>query len=164
MRFVPYEKITYKTKLGYNQIIKRIQDTIEPKKFIRLIKGNQKKAYEGKVQGNNFTINRIITFTNVFSPVIYGTITKEKDETRIDIKLKLQPVVIAVMIAWLGVVGYIFVSSLINYMMNDVLNKNFSTSLLVLAVGYIMMTGAFKSESGKEKSKLEELFEAVAEK
>ena len=163
MKFVPYEKITYKTKLEYNEIVKRIQDMIEPKKIIRLIKGNAKKAHEGKTWENGFAMNRIMTFTNVFSPAIYGTMTKENDGTRIDIKLKLQPMVIAVSIIWLGVVAYILFSSLINLIVNGVSNKNVTTALLVLAIGYIMMIGAFKSEGGKDKDRLKELLEAEIE-
>ena len=163
MRFVPYESITYKTKLECDEILKRIKGTIEPKKVVRLIKGNAKKDYEGKVEENKFAINKIISFTNVFSPVINGTITKENDEVKIDIKLRLHTIVIAVMVIWLGYVGYIFFGNLFYLIVDNISSKNLSTSFLVLVVGYIIMTLAFKSECGKEKSRLMELLEIEVE-
>ena len=160
MALIPYESLSYTTKLEYDEIVKRMQSIMEPKKSIRIIKGNSKMDYEGKFQENTFEIKRIVTFTNVFSPVIYGTTKKENDGTKIDIKLKLRAVVIVVMFVWLGVVGYVFFSSLVNFFIHDVSSKNLSTSLLVLAVGYIVMVGSFKSESTKDKNKLKELLEA----
>ena len=162
MSFLPYESITYKTKLGYGEITERIKNAIEPKKFIRIIKGNTKKAYEGKVQENKFLINRIMTFTNVFSPGIHGTIINENDEVKINIKFKLQTMVIAVLVVWLGLVVCVLFSSLINLFIHDVSNRNWLTALLILAVGCVMMIGAFKSECEKEKKMLEELLELTS--
>lgn len=159
MAFIPYDVFSFKTKLDYNEIKERIQNLTEPKKIIRLIKGNSKKAYEGKVQENNFTINRIVTFTNVFSPNIYGTMAKEDDGIKIDLKFKLHTMAIIVMIIWLGVVGYVFINSLMDFIANNVSNKDLSTSVLILVGGYIIMTLAFKTECKKDKIMLEELFE-----
>jgi len=163
MAFIPYESVSYKTKLEYNEIIKRIQDTIEPKKIIRLIRGNSTKPYEGKLKENYFEMNRIISFSNVFSPVICGTIEELNDEIKIDIKLKPHARVIAVMVIWLGFVGYIFFSSLFNYFINSISDNNLFTSLLALIVGYIIMIWSFKSEGKREKNRLMELFEVKNE-
>ena len=164
MILVPYETISYKTKLGNDQITKRIQEIIEPKKTIRLIKGNSKKAYEGIVRESSFNIRRMITFTNLFSPNISGTMVKENDEIRIDLKFKLQAIIIVGMIIWLGYVGFVFFTSLGNLIVHDVSDKNLFTSLAMLVLGYIIMTMAFKSEIGKDKKMLEELLEAETEK
>jgi len=159
MAFIPYGKISYKTKLNYDEAVKRLQEDVEGKKLIRIIKGNQKKDYEGKFAENKFEIRRILMFSNVFSPEIFGTIKEENNEVKIDVKFKLRTIVLVVMSIWLGYVAYIFIVSLVNFIFYDIPSKNLTMSLLVLVVGYIFMTGAFKGECKKEKSKLEEILE-----
>ena len=163
MRFIPYESISYNTKLEYNEIIKRLEDTIEPKKSYRIIRGNSKKTYEGKLKENAFEMNRIVSFSNVFSPIIHGTIEKNNDELKIDIILKLHARVIMVMVIWLGVVAYMLFGSLYNYFINNVPDNNLLTSLFVLIFGYLIMFGAFKSEGGRDKKILAELLDAEIE-
>ena len=92
MKYIPYENLTFATKLSKGQVIDRIKDHLENKKGIRLSFmgfGTKTKAYEGKVWENNFCISRIIHYRNSFLPIINGTIKNESNGSSIQVKMYL---------------------------------------------------------------------------
>ena len=159
MAFVPFESITYETKLGFNEIIKRIQEIMGPRRFFRLLKSKSDKTYEGAIKDNCFVLNREVMFTNLFAPVMTGEIIKEDNKTKIDVKFRLHLLVRIVMLIWLVTVAVILFNDIIKIITNNGASQNLFTVALALVVGYAAMTGAFKTESKKDKEYLVELFE-----
>ena len=164
MAFIPYERITYNTKLNFEQIVKKINNAIEPKNNFKLFGSKSKKPFAGKLYNNIFKLSREISFTNLFTPVIYGAIIEEKGKITVRIKMTLHFIVKVVMAIWLSYVAYILFTSIRELIISSVLNDNLFRSLGVVVIGYVIMTWAFKMESGKVKESLEELFEAEIEK
>jgi hypothetical protein len=167
MKYLPFENITYKTKLDSEEILKRMGNMIEPKKDFRIsgIFGNSNhKPYEGSINGNSFNITRIIGYRNSFLPKIKGTIEKDFNETKVNVKMRLHPFVIAFMFIWFGGVGIGCLAVLI-FISNS---QDFEPMTLIpfgmLIFGYALVTGGFKFESIKSKKYLAELFEAEIEK
>jgi len=158
MAFVPFESITYETKLEYGEIISRIQKIAGPRSMFRLLRSKSAKPYEGAVQDNCFVLNREVTFTNLFTPIMMGEIIKEEDKTKIDVKFRLHLLVRIVMLIWLIAVTVILANDIIKIITNNGPGQNLFTAILVLVIGYAAMTGAFKAESKKEKEHLAELF------
>ena len=65
----------YESILTESGLKERIGQNIEPKKTLRLgFKNKNTKLYEGYLNGNNFEINRIISYRNSFLPQIKGEI------------------------------------------------------------------------------------------
>ncbi len=83
--------ITYKTQLSVNEVIKRLNDCVEPKKGFSLfsVVAGRGKLYEGEISGQTFEVSRIINYRNSFLPVIIGNIQQENNTTIIEINMKL---------------------------------------------------------------------------
>ena len=162
MKYLPFENITYKTKLEPEEILKRLRNHLEPKKMFRkrgIFKKETYKAYEGTIDGSTFSINRIIAYKNSFAPRINGTITKGINRTEIKVKMRLHPFVYFFMVIW---ISFLAVFGLVFLNISDNINNPQYFSYLpfgMLLFGYILATGGFKYESIKSKKFFTELFE-----
>ena len=169
MKYLPFENITYRTKLELEEIQKRINEVIEPKKTFRM-KGifgsSNHKPYEGSVNGNSFSITRIIGYRNSFLPRINGIIKKDFNGNKVNVKMRLHVFVIIFMFIWFGGVGIGFLAALVSWFKFG--SQNFEPMSLIpfgmLIFGYALVTGGFKYESIKSKKYLAQLLEAEIEK
>ena len=167
MKYLPFENISYSSQLDPEEILKRINEIIEPKKTFRMagfFGNNKHKPYEGNTNGMAFNITRIIGYRNSFLPRIEGLIEKDFQGTKIGIKMRLHSFVMVFMFIWLGAVGLTCLACL-TALLN---NKDFEPLTLIpfgmLIFGYGLLTAGFKYESLKSKKYLAQLFEAEIEK
>tara|TARA_Y100001934_G_C11866151_1_gene546528 strand:+ start:24 stop:533 length:510 start_codon:yes stop_codon:yes gene_type:complete len=169
MKYLPFDNITYRTKLDLDEIQKRINEVIEPKKTFRMtgiFGSNNHKPYEGCVNGNSFSLTRIIGYRNSFLPRINGEIEKDFNGSKINVKMRLHVFVIVFMFIWLGGVGIGCLAVLATGFKFG--SQSFEPMSLIpfgmLIFGYALVTGGFKYESIKSKKYLAQLFEAEIEK
>ena len=163
MKYLPFENITYKTKLDSDEILKRLDEIIEPKKIFRMtgiFKSSNHKPYQGNVNGNSFDITRIINYNNSFLPRITGNVERDLGNTKINVKMRLHPFVLVFMFIWCGGIGFGFLTLLNSNIENEKFEPGILLPLVMLLLGYGMTTGGFKYESSKTKKYLGELFEA----
>lgn len=154
MKYLPFERIIYKTNLSEQEVIKRLSEFVEPKKFS--LGRTSTKEYEGLVNNDRFEINRIINYRNSFLPQIIGTIQKNNDRTQIEITMKLHVLVLVFLIVWCGftlffLVGVCFAEKKISTVL-------FMPILMLLFAYGLTMLG-FKTESKKSKEFLRKNFE-----
>ena len=74
MKYLPFENITYKSRLHSEEILKKIDEIIEPKKTFRIsgvFGNNNHKPYEGNIVGNSFNITRLINYRNSGACTMY---------------------------------------------------------------------------------------------
>lgn len=167
MKYLPFENITYRTKLELEEIQKRINEVIEPKKTFRMtgIFGNSShKPYEGSINGNSFSITRIIGYRNSFLPRINGVIEKDFNGSKINVKMRLHVFVIVFMCIWFGGVGVGCLAVLTPLFNSDTFEPMKLIPFGMLLFGYALVTGGFKYESIKSRKYLAQLFEAEIEK
>ncbi len=169
MKYLPFENITYQTKLETEEILNRINEIIEPKKTFRMtgiFGSSDHKPYEGSINGNTFNLTRIISYRNSFLPRIKGDIVKDFGRTKVNVKMRVNTFVIVFMFIWLGGVGIGCLAVLASGFKFG--GQNFEPMTLIpfgmLIFGYALVTGGFKYESLKSKKYLAELFEAEIEK
>lgn len=162
MKYLPFENITYQTKLDSEEILNRIDKIIEPKKAFRGLFGNRNhKPYEGSINGKSFNITRIIGYKNSFLPRIKGSINQKRDgKTEINIKMRLHPFVLIFMFIWCGGVGLGFLVFLTISIGKGTFDPAMLMPLAMLLFGYGLTTGGFKYESIKSRKYLTKLFEA----
>lgn len=163
MKYLPFENITYQTKLDSEEILSRINEIIEPKKTLRMtgiFGSSDHKPYEGSINGSSFNINRIIGYRNSFLPRIKGNIEKDFGKTKVNVKMRLHPFVLVFMIVWCGGVGLGFLAFLTATIGKGTFEPAILIPLGMLLFGYGLTTGGFKYESIKSKKYLAELFEA----
>jgi len=124
------------------------------------------KPYEGSVNGNSFSITRIIVYRNSFLPRINGIIEKDFNGNKINVKMRLHVFVIVFMFIWFGGIGIGCLAVLATGFKFG--SQNFEPMSLIpfgmLIFGYALVTGGFKYESIKSKKYLAQLFEAEIEK
>ena len=92
MKYLPFEKITLETKLTEEEVINRLSDFIEPDDFFRfrMFSFNEpEKLYEGKINGKEFRMNRIVGGRRNVVPVVLGEIENDLDKTIINLTIRL---------------------------------------------------------------------------
>lgn len=168
MKYLPFENITYRTKLEREEIYKRINEVIEPKKNFRMsgfLGSRNHKPYEGSVNDNSFSITRIIGYSNSFLPRINGTIEKDFNGNKVNVRMRLHVFVFIFILIWFGIVGIACIAVLaLGFKFGS---QNFepmsSIPFSMMIFGYALVIGGFKYESIKSKKFLAQLFEAEIE-
>ncbi|GAB3694406.1 hypothetical protein GCM10027592_15280 [Spirosoma flavus] len=163
MILLPYERITYRTRLCESEIITRLLDSVEPKRTFRfeLLWSSSEKPYQGEIVGNQFTITRIIRYRNSFLPQISGVIQSGFQETTVQVKMGLHPFVIVFLCGWVGFISMFLTGIWANLFRSE----NHFNPIALLPLGMIVFAYAitmagFKYESNRSRKDLLELFEA----
>jgi len=164
MSFLPYENLIYESNLTESDLRNRINQNIEPKKIFRIGFKNKNTKYEGCLNGNNFEINRIISYRNSFLPKIKGVIIQANGVTRINVKMRMHIFVYIFLTIWCCGVVLAFIAITIS----SINNKNFEASIFIplgmLIFAYLLTTGGFKFESSKSKKDLEKILNSRIKK
>lgn len=163
MKFLPFANVVFRTKLSPEEAIGRLKENIEPIKVFRWrgpFGNTDHKPYEGKIEQNTFRIKRIIGYRNSFLPRIKGQIEQDYQGTKISVKMRLHPFVFVFLIAWLSVVGSVFMASLSEVIQGKALGLGFFIPLLMLFVGFFIIPIGFNPEKKKAIKDLAQYFEA----
>ncbi|BAP30596.1 uncharacterized protein CHSO_1559 [Chryseobacterium sp. StRB126] len=158
MKYLPFERITYRTDLSQQEIIKSLSDVVEPKKFS--FGRNPIKDYEGSVDTDGFDISRVINYRNSFLPQIYGTIQNNNYGTEIQVTMSLNGFVFLFTIAWCLMATFSFVIVLMKGIRDKEITVEFFIPLIMLLFVYGLTMICFKIESKKSKEYLKKIFEA----
>ena len=163
MKYLPFENITYHTKLDYKEILSRIGDNIEPLKRFKFTTffENKIKPYEGTVNGNTFFIKRLIAYQNSFLPRVKGKLIDDENGIKVKVKMRLNPFISFFVGFWCLALGLASIIGLIVFISKDkfeplVILALFSMTLFF----YLLITLGFKYESNKTKKYLADLFES----
>lgn len=155
MKYLPFERITYRTNLSEQEIITRLSGFVEPKKFS--FSKTSTKEYEGAINDNSFEINRIINYRNSFLPQIIGTFQKGNYGTQIEVTVKLHVFVFLFLIVWCGFVMFFLISLCV---VQQKISIVFLVPVGMLLFVYALTMLGFKIESKKSKEFLKKSFEA----
>jgi hypothetical protein len=162
MKYLPFENITYKTKLTPHEVMERIQRVVEPERSFQLFRASRarrEKPYQGFVYRSSFLATRNIQYRNSFNPTISGTIAQEGDHTIVNVKMRLPLFVSAFMAIWCGGVLFAVVMIVIRSFQENKFHSMMFVPLLMLVFGYGLVTGAFKFESIKSRNYFFKLLE-----
>jgi hypothetical protein len=163
MNYLPYENITYLSKLNIDQISERLNNVVEPERnnlFFKTFKRFSNFEYTGTVQSDSFKIVRIIQYRNSFLPRIKGVIESDLQGTIVKVKMRMHPFVLVFCVIWFGIlsIGIFFMTLVL------LTSAKFEPASLIpygmFLFGYVLVTAGFRYESKKSKFFLAELFEA----
>jgi len=160
MKYLPFEKYIFETSLSPEEVFKRISENIEPERTFRfqMLGNNYNKPYEGKIEGRNFRLKRLISYRNSFLPVLIGTVEPTLNTTYIKFRMRLIHFVLGFMILWMTIIFIVTISMLLMGLSNG-----FKPPMLIpavmLAFGYLLTTLAFKYESKKYLAFIVDLLE-----
>ncbi|MFT3982079.1 MAG: hypothetical protein QM687_16545 [Ferruginibacter sp.] len=169
-QFLPFEKYTLTTKLSETAIRERLANNVQPRRGMFSYAGDRSgRPYEGTMNGNLFTISRIIQHRNSFLPVINGEISSFLGQTEIRIRMGLDGFVKVFIILWLSFAGLacIVTSAVLIAKPAAIFKNDFPIGMLVpfflFIFGFLLMLLLFKYESKKSRAFLAGLFEAKEE-
>ncbi|SHM19843.1 hypothetical protein SAMN05444360_1099 [Chryseobacterium carnipullorum] len=155
MKYLPFERIIYRTNLSEQEIITRLSGFVEPKKFG--FGRTSSKEYEGFINNNCFEINRMINYRNSFLPQIKGTIQKGNYGTQIEVTMKLHVFVFVFLLFWCGFVMFFLISLCL---VQQKISVFFLVPVGMLLFVYALTMFGFKTESKESKEFLKKSFES----
>lgn len=158
MKYLPFERIIYRTNLSEQEVLTRLSGFVEPKKYG--LGRNPIKDYEGSVNENSFEISRVIRNRNSFLPQINGAVQKNNNGTQIDVAMKLHAFVLLFLIVWCSFALFFFIGITVRDIGNKEISVEFFMPLLMLLFVYALTMVGFKMESKKSKEYLRKSFEA----
>lgn len=141
------EKITYRTKLTNDEVLKALYE------------GPQYKLYGLKLRNNRFRIRRIIKYRKSFSPVIEGKIIEVDGATIVKVKVTRDVTTSVAMILWL-LFTLLFSAFSVKVMIEDEIDANLLTPIGILLFGLIFFYVLFKIERIQSKEDLSEILDA----
>jgi len=151
MKFLPIENIVYRSNLNEDEIIERLTNEVEfENTFINYVSG---KLFDGEITDNKFEITRKIYNSNSYNIKAIGTIEKDTDGTKINVKIKFRKGVTIFLCFWFG---FAFLISIM-FLTNGVWKLQ---PLGMLLVAYLFIMLSFKYESYKSKKLLKNIFKA----
>jgi len=125
MEILPYKNVTLKTELKPEEVVNRIEDSIENIGFTffryGIFSDVYEKPFEGGINENHFEIQRLVTYRNVMLPILFGNITCESNITKIQITARPRLVAsIAINVfAIIGIIINISIFRKANFELND---------------------------------------------
>jgi hypothetical protein len=161
MKLIPFEKITYTSKLPIEEIKERLENEIQPKANFSFGQKSiaTSKKFEGTVNGNVFQIQRIISYRNSFLPKIDITLAQDLSGSKATITFRLLPFVVIFIGFWLAIVAFSGIA--LAFFSNNNEDIAFAKFIPVLMVvfGYVMTILAFNYELNKAKEELEKIIQ-----
>lgn len=158
MKYLPFERITYKTNLSEQEVLTRLSSFVEPKKFG--LGRNYIKEYEGSISNSSFEISKVIQYRNSFLPQINGRIQNENDGVKIQVTMSLHAFVSFFLIIWCSFALLFFIGVSIKDIRAKEISVEFFLPLFMLLFVYALTMVGFKSESKQSKKYLRKSFEA----
>lgn len=141
------EKITYRTRLTKEEVLKALYE------------GPQYKLYGLKLRNNRFRIQRIINYRDLFLPVLEGKIIEV--DGAVIVKVKVIPSVVGYlfMIFWLFL-AFLFSVLSVKAMTEDGFDADLLIPIGILLFGLILFYISSKIESIRSKKDLAEILNA----
>ena len=167
MKFLPFENITYKSRLSQEEVLKKLNEIMDTETVSTVFgifsKNSASKAFKGTIDGNSFQMTRVISYRNSFLPVITGVIEKDFGHSNIYVKMKPALFVIIFMSIWLGFVGVMAIGFLASMTNSHKFEPTALVPIGMFIFGIALIVGGFKAESIPTKKRLAKIFEASIE-
>lgn len=157
MKYFPFEHIIYATHLSEKEVVAILSCSVGYK-AAGSFRNGPSKAYEGFVDGNRFTINRVSKNRNSFLPQNTGTIRQDNTATRIEVKMRLHNPVRTFLLFWCLTVTLFLIASLMKP--DQDYEEVFLAVIMMLAAYYLLVMTGFRIENKKSGRFFEKLFDA----
>lgn len=95
MNFLPFEKVSFDTKLTQGEVMDKMCSVTEKRKIFRFGRLGD-KPYEGEVGKNTFHVTRILDYRNGFKPEIEGRIISGAKHTRVNLMFRMHKMLLIV--------------------------------------------------------------------
>ncbi len=157
MGFLPRQSVTLAIELTPQEALARLAENVEasqPSLLSRLTGGPKPKPFLGQVEGNSFTLMRIIRYRNSFQPLIGGAIEPGSSGSVVRLTMKINPLTGFVIGLWIA-------ASLVIGLAGLFIHGNATGRMIpfyMAAFGYLVCMGPFMFEAYLGKKYLMRIF------
>ncbi len=152
MKYLPYEKITYKTNIPPGAVMMLLRSNIDLTNTWKSYTYTDGNPYFGEIYKNDFT------------PIITGIVEPDADGSKINVKMKLYKSVIIFLLIWfVPIILVTIICSLafiFSILFDEGIDFAYLAPWLMFGLGYAIVMLPFKYETRKTKEYLADLFEA----
>ena len=164
MILLPYERSTIKTSLTPQVVQQRLSEQVEARQFLGRWFWERHKPYEGEVDDEGFTIQRIIYTRNSFRPAIHGKIQPEMGGCLIKITMRPSLLVLAFLVIWVLIWCGPVWTAIVSFLANPETSQASSNPIVLFSavipfVIYFVVLISFKIEAYRSKRFLLDLFD-----
>lgn len=156
MNILPFERLTYRTKLSKEELLSLLYKNVKEEKMGLFFKPRSERPYAGEITDNQFKLKRVISYKNSYQPIIKGEITEDQYGTKVEVKMNIHKFIL-----WFGFLGILMVPAIFYF--NPMFQEKLWIIGLISLLQPIMIMGFFKFESSKSKNYFKELFQAELE-
>ena len=158
LTFLPKRHFEVRTSVSCEEVLRRLGERVEPKRWFRFPFLEKHRPYEGVVSAEGFQINRVIQYRNSWLPFVEGSVRRDGGKTRIEVWLKLHPFVAVFTTVWLGFTGLGgLVAGVRLFTAQEPFEPMGLIPLGMFAFGYLLAHGAFAIEVGGVRQLLDQL-------
>ena len=159
---LPYQRLVFESKFSKEEILRRLIPEVASRQISFGLFENRREKFEGEVSENGFKISRIIRYRNSFRPIIEGEFFPLVRGVRIEMRLRLQMLVMIFSIVWVS-----FVAAGAGTVIFQIISRGeFAVGMFIpfgmLLFYFLLMTIAFGVEANKASKLLSEIFDADA--
>lgn len=157
MRWLPYDSWTLESPLKVHRLVARMQERIEPRKWVRKPWSHDHTALQATIHEQGFSARRIIHYRNAFLPILYGKFTPTETGTSIRIRMMPHPLVIGFMACPFGFLAIVGLAGLAAALEDG--NWSFPAGVGVMGgLALLLVYGSFFAEADKAKLLISQVF------
>jgi hypothetical protein len=149
MKLIPYDRYELDTHKTVGEVKNQLEGLFarHPRSPLDgLLEDFNAKPLIGALTGSEFKVYRNVGYRNSFLPILVGSIYQDTDKTKLKIQMRLNFFVLAFSSVWF--LGLTLISIFL------ILNSNLlfaGLAILILLIGYLLMSGLFWVEVKKLK-------------
>ena len=150
--WLPYREVSVFTTLSVDETRSLLSNTVIKRRFRWF--SSDVGQFEGVVSVDGFNINRVIGYRNSFLPMLYGSFIPRNDGgTQVIVKMMLHPVVLVIMLGFLGALLCGAATSILNGYHDLACFGGF------FLFGYLLVMGGFNLEANKAAAFIKMVFQ-----
>ncbi len=164
MLLLPYEHFIITTRLTPEVVARKLGQIVGPEPAYSIFNPRPYtgKEFSGEISDGKFKMHRNINYRNSFRPEIKGTISKDYNGTKIEVRMTLHIIVIIFLVVFLGFSG-LLAFAILPAITNAIKSNDFNYQNFIPAIMFvfacIITVGGFKAESLRSKKFLKEFFD-----
>ncbi len=155
MKLLPYDKFELIVHDPISQVREKLAGHVEPRSFWNFFAAGD-NDFVGKVDLDSFKIHRNVNYRNSFLPTICGSLESHPLGTKITIRMRLHPLVMAFLMFW------IYEAVKFTLPFSGVIWADIGQLVFLIGFPLIMTYLAFWFEAKKARMILEELHKETA--
>src|SRR5262245_60494454 len=160
---IPYKRFVIQTDLSCAQAADTLRQFVGPRRIGSRFWFRDTSDFQGEVLPDRFKIQRVIRYRNSFLPVLHGSFTTNGNETLIDVRMVVNPFVLACVLLLCSGVVIGIAKAVFVFLHDGVPDRRLLFLFFMLLFIYLLIFLGYGSEAEKSESMLKEIFSLTSQ-